>query len=509
MTTTRTDVLVVGAGTTGLALARLLEMQGLQVTLIDPNPIVIGYPRGSHIDDEVMRLFQTLGMSAAEPGYMVMDGVVAFDPSGREVFKWDDTPGVTEQGWVRDYQFFQPDFEASMRGMLYSSESASLLLGWRMVTAVDTLNGVEVEIVHRTTGETRMVEASYMVGADGARSKTREYLNSRTEDLGGSRSAFIVDIYRFAEIASLPSTRSMIFSGTRPVTYQPGIPPYARFNFMLTGSDDVDTLTDPGTVYKYLRPWIAPGDYRILRSDVYRYDAHLVIGWRLGRILIAGDAAHLMPPYLGQGLCSGLRDAANLAWKLARVIRGTSDDSLLDTYESERSPHVRSMIEESKRQGNLMAALSSGMQSIEQTDVVDRSRLRLVAGAICKDYAHAGSLSAQPMVNGMRLDDLVGYAFALIAHAPVLAAIPADLLTDLRNWGLQIILAGPDCEDWLAALGADAVIVRPDRYIFAAVSGPEELLEATDDLVGQLSVTTSPPSFSPDDMQAATRRSQA
>lgn len=484
-----TDVVVVGAGTTGLALAHLLQMQGIRVMLVDPNPIVTSFPRGSHIDDETMRIFQTLGLAQSEPGYMVMGGVVALDPHGAEVFTWDVTEGRTEQGWLRDYQFFQPDFEATLRGRLYQSDRVQLMLGWRMTSVTDTGDSVEVEIENRRTGQVRSITASYLVGSDGARSVTRDLVSSVVEDLGGTRGAFIVDIMRFVEIESLPATRSTIFSGDRPVNYQPGIAPHARFNFVLTGREDLVNLTNPETVYDYLSPWIAPGDYRILRSDVYEFDAHLAHGWRRGRLLIAGDAAHLMPPYLGQGLCSGLRDAVNLAWKLARVVNGESDDSLLDTYEAERSPHVRGMIEESKRQGNLMAALSSGQierPAAGSAEVIDRSRARIGLGIGIAGDPLVGELSAQPLIGGTLLDDIVGYSFALIALPQVLESIGPQTIQGWQHQGVDVVAADGPAAAWLSDLEAVAVILRPDRYIFSTSSSAESLRQAFAELERQI-----------------------
>lgn len=486
------DVVLIGAGTTGLALARLLDIEGVRVTLVDPNPIVTNFPRGSHIDDEIMRLFQTLGLADAEPGYMVMDGVVALDPNGDEVFKFDMTEEQTDQGWLPDYQFFQPDFESILRGRLFQSERVTLRLGWRVTRVINKDEGVSVELTHRSTGETQIVEASYVVGCDGARSTTRALVSDATEDLGGTRGAFIVDIYRFVDMPSLPARRSTILASPRPVNYQPGIPPYSRFNFVLTGKEDAAALENPETVYEYLSPWIAPGDYRILRSDVYEYDARLVRGWRRGRVLIAGDAAHLMPPYLGQGMCSGLRDAANLAWKLARIVQGRSDDSLLDTYETERVPNVRGMIEESKRLGNQMAAICDGVEEREDTEVVDRSRAGIGPGIGIAGGCHSGALSAQPEIDGVRLDDIVGYAFALVASAVVLESIPVATRNQWVDWGVRIVPAKDGCESWLAALGADAAIIRPDRYIFSATTGQQELLDAFAQLIDQLSPAKSP-----------------
>lgn len=483
-----TDVVIVGAGTTGLALARLLDREGVAVTVIDPNRIVAPFPRGSHIDAEVMRLIQTLGLAEAEKDYMVMDGVEGVDEQGGIIFQWQMEQGITAQGWNADYQFFQPDFEAALRGQLQVSERADLLLGWRMTDIRESADGVDVEVTYRATGETRVVHSRYVIGCDGARSTTRPHVTDDVEDLDGTRLALIVDIRRFAPTPHLPERATRMMSGARPVNLQPGIWPNYRFNFTLLGEDG-SRFEDPREVYDYISPWLAPEEYRILRSDVYQWNAHLVRGWKRGRVLIAGDAAHLMPPMLGQGMCSGLRDAANLAWKLARVIHGTSDPALLDTYESERSPHVRDMILESKRQGDLLRDVSLGRMTAADAaaQVIDRAHWSMGPG-IGTDTPGSGTLAPQPRVDGELLDDIVGFRFAIVAEPDVLAGIGADARHSWEDFGIRVVSSGGDGEasQWLTGIGADAAVIRPDRYLFSVTSGAEELGAAVESLIGQL-----------------------
>jgi 3-(3-hydroxy-phenyl)propionate hydroxylase len=482
------DVIVIGAGTTGLGLAKLLDMEGVSVTVVDPTRIVAPFPRGSHIDAETMRTIQTLGLGSAEQGYMAMDGVEGVSQSGEILFRWEMEQGTTAQGWKADYQFFQPDFEAALRGQLALSERADLLLGWRMEDIRDVADGVEVGITHRETGATQVLRARYAVGCDGARSKTRGHVTDVVEDLDGTRLALIVDIRLFGDVpAHLPARTTRMMSGARPVNLQPGIPPNYRFNFTLLGEDG-SRFSDPREVYDYLSPWLSPDQYRIIRSDVYEWNAHLATGWSRGRLFIAGDAAHLMPPMLGQGMCSGLRDSANLAWKLARVIKGTSDESLLDSYESERRPHVRDMIIESKRQGDILRDVSLGKMDPADAagQVIDRSRWEIGAGILHEGNAHAGDLAPQPRVGGTLLDDIVGYRFLLLVDQEVLGKVDPQIRQNAEDFGIQIVASEGEGSAWLASIEADAAVVRPDRYVFSATKGAEELEEALGSLFAQL-----------------------
>lgn len=482
------DVVVIGAGTTGLTLARLLDMQGVSVTVVDPTRIVAPFPRGSHIDAETMRTIQTLGLGSAEQGYMVMDGVEGVTEDGDVLFRWEMEQGTTAQGWKADYQFFQPDFEAALRGQLAVSERATLLIGWRMVDITEVADGVEVKISHHETREVRVLRARYAIGCDGARSKTRDHVTDVVEDLDGTRRALIVDIRLFGDVPShLPARTTRMMSGSRPVNLQPGVPPNYRFNFTLLGEDG-SRFADPREVYDYLRPWLSPDRYRILRSDVYEWNARLATGWRHGRVFIAGDAAHLMPPMLGQGMCSGMRDSANLAWKLARVIKGLSAESLLDSYESERRPHTRDMIVESKRQGDILRDVSLGKMGPPDVSgqVIDRDRWEIGPGILHDGDDHAGDLAPQPRVEGMLLDDIVGYNFALLVDEAVLAMVAPEIRKVGEDFGIHVVIAKGEGAAWLASGGSDAAVIRPDRYVFSATQGAEELNEALGSLFTQL-----------------------
>jgi 3-(3-hydroxy-phenyl)propionate hydroxylase len=481
------DVLVVGAGPTGLTLANLLISQGVRVAVVDPTRIVCHHPRASHIDDECMRLFQTLGLSKQEPGYLVQRGLEVVHPDGEVLINWDVVDGETDQGWQSDYQMFQPDVEAVLRGRLAKSAHADLWLGWEIVGIDQDSETATLVARERRSGADRSIRAAWVVGCDGSNSRIRELVAERVIDMQGTQRSVIIDVQRFGNISGLPEFSTYIRTGSRPVTHQPAARGISRFQFMLVNDQDFETFEDPEVVYELLTPYLAPDQYRILRTDVYEWHSRMADGWRSGRIMIAGDAAHQMPPTLGQGMCSGLRDAANLGWKLAAVLNGRAAPALLDTFESERRPHVEAMISESTRQARLIADVGRG-NPVEATGAVDRTRGGLGPG-LGGPHPRRGQLAPQPRnADGQLLDDVVGYGFAIVGDSTVLAGVEPAIQERWQRLGAVVV---PDFASslsaWLSDSSADAAIIRPDRYVFAATRGQAELVDATCVLSEQLS----------------------
>ncbi len=478
------DVVVVGAGPTGLTHTRLLATSGVRVAVVDPKRVVTHHPRATHIDDETMRTLQTLGAADLEPRHLRMNGWVLHDSEGHPFLSFAMPDVESDQGWYPDYQFHQPDFESRLRGLLASSHDAELWLGWTVAAVHQTAEQATVQVTQPKTGATRTLSAAYVVAADGANSSLRRQVSTHVEDLHGTQRSLIADIYPFEHPADLPRTGGFVYCDrNKPVTYLPIGPPRLRFEFMLQPGGDVNEYERPTTVYRLLSKWLDPGSYRIERADVYEWHAHLACGWRNGRLLIAGDAAHEMPPMLGQGMCSGLRDATNLAWKLAWVVSGRAAADLLDTYESERSAHVRPYIEESARQANMIEAFGYAENRPPTTEhqVLDRFRPPLGPGLADLLEDPVGQLAPQPRtVDGRRFDDVVGYNFAVLADAGVVAAVPDDVRAAWDQLG-AVVMTGPSelQSAWLREHDADAVIVRPDRYVYATTHGSDELASAT------------------------------
>ncbi len=485
------DVAIIGLGPIGLALATLLAGKGIRVAAIDPNRLVCQHPRATHIDDETMRTLQTLGADSLETEFLRMTGYTLRKADGTPFMVHEWPFAATDQGWFSDYMFHQPDFESQLRGRLATDPNADLWLGWEVNSIEQSKDRVELRLKERETARVETLRAAYVVGSDGANSFVRKWMASEVEDFHASQRSLIVDIFAFEQPESLPPTAVFILCRSPlPLTYVPIHPPMLRFELMLGSEHQAHAMEDPNYVYEMLSPYIRPGKYRIMRTDAYEWHSHLVRGWRKQRVLVAGDAAHTMTPMLGQGMCSGLRDAANLAWKLALVVKGVSPEDLLDTYESERSPHVQGQVVESAKLGNLIEAIGKGQikELGGNPEQVERELPILGPGLTDAPKGPIGRLAPQPRSgDGRRLDDVAGYNFTIVGSPAVIEAADGRTQETWQRLGAVVVPEqGPFVEQWLSSNGADAAIIRPDRYAFALTQGPKELEAATKSLANRL-----------------------
>ncbi|MCS5720769.1 bifunctional 3-(3-hydroxy-phenyl)propionate/3-hydroxycinnamic acid hydroxylase [Herbiconiux sp. CPCC 203407] len=474
----RVDVAVIGCGTTGLALARLLELEGLTVALVDRGRLPIPFPRATHLDDETMRAFQTLGLHELEETFSLVGTYRHYDAKWRTVVAMDMNRGITEQGWQSDYMFHQPDFEAVLRGHAENYAGASTWFGWDLTALEDSGDEVVLSVREIATDQVSNITASYVVGADGANSRVRKFIGATQTDHHATHRSLITDIMPLVELGEgkgLPGRDSWIHAvAPNPLTALPTAAPRLRFELMLRPDDDSKEFERAEKAYEMIAPWLQPHEYRLLRSDVYEWRSLTADQWRVGRVLLAGDAAHTMPPHLGQGMCSGIRDATNLGWKLGRVVRGESAPALLDTYQSERRPHVVTFTTIAAEMANRIEILDAPE---EEPEVFEAPVLRPPLGPGVRDIeeGRAGTLSAQPRTGeGELLDDLVGYRFSLIATPEATARTSPAALELLAALDVATVEAVPGpVGEWLNELGAAAAIVRPDRYLFGAVDEPE------------------------------------
>ena len=480
-TTAHTDVIVLGAGPTGLSAATLLAGRGVSVAVIDPYRIPAQHPRATHIDDETMRAFQTLGAAHLEPTWhrQTTGKYQFFNAYGQLVqsFGWRTEP--TDQGWFGDYQFFQPEFENCLRGRLHAMDGATAWYGWRAQTVSQSDTGVEVTIRNDRHDNDEALSAKYVIGADGARSLLRTQVSPEVEDLGATHRSLILDI--------VPSDRRdnpAIFTYTRakppnPVTVVPGANGMIRFEFLLNERDRTADFEEPTAWYDLLQPYYEAGSYRILRADVYRWESLLPRRWRDRRLFLAGDAAHQMTPHLGQGMCSGIRDAMNLAWKIDARLNG-APDSLLDTYEAERKPHVRTYAAAAAAAANAVEHLAENPGHPDEVPSlldIPFPVPTLGEGLHDETSGAAGTLSIQPRLdNGRRLDDVVGYNFVVIGDPSVVGGVEESTTRVWERLRAPIFTSVDlATRQWLNEHRAHAVIVRPDRYVFGAAANSAQL----------------------------------
>ena len=361
------DVAIVGYGPVGQALATLLGRAGHRVLVFERFNEIYRLPRAVHLDHEIMRLLQSLGLADALAQQMVPVRDYQWFGANGELLLRFDVEGLAPSGWESDYMFFQPELERAIDRHACAEPGVSVERGWVAEGLVDSDEGVALRIrrvVEQeagrlvSTGDVRTVTGRWLVGADGANSFVREAGAITRRDLGFQERWLVVDAapHDMRALAHLPIA-SQRCDPARPTTIVQSGPSHRRWEFMLLPGEQPADFEDPDRVWALLEPWYRPEDGALTRSAVYEFRSMLAEQMRRGHVLLVGDAAHLTPPFLGQGLCSGLRDAANVAWKLDLVLRGLASEELLDTVDPERQPQNEAIIQLAVELGKVLCQL--------------------------------------------------------------------------------------------------------------------------------------------------------
>ena len=480
------DVLVVGLGPTGLVLTALLAQRGVAAIALDKDPEPYPLPRAVHFDHEIMRVFQELGVAEAIGRHARDLPDYEFRAADGRVLMNMRPPRQTPSGWSGGYMFHQPSLEKVLRERLAALPMADLRPGHRFDGAAQEADGVTASVTGPSGAAT--IRARYLVGCDGASSPVREAIGGGLFDYAFDEPWLVVDV-KVPDGGRVPAVNIQLCDPARPTTCVLSGPGRHRWEFMLLPGESAEAMMDDALVHDLIRPWDC-GPVEIERKAVYRFHGLVANRWRDGRLMIAGDAAHQTPPFAGQGMCSGIRDAANLAWKLGAVLSGTTSAGLLDTYQAEREPHVRSAIELAIGMGRVVCTLDraaaaerdAGMLAAQAGGPSALPAARpspFVAGGILAGSAGAGTLFPQPTAGEgsalLRMDDSLGDEAILISRAaigePAVGVRPLDLDAEALAPFRAAVLA------WLDQHGTDAVLIRPDRYVFGS-GEPRALLDA-------------------------------
>ncbi|WP_376094412.1 bifunctional 3-(3-hydroxy-phenyl)propionate/3-hydroxycinnamic acid hydroxylase [Roseomonas sp. CCTCC AB2023176] len=478
------DVAIIGLGPVGAALANLLGAAGVRTHVLEREAAAYHLPRAVHFDDEVMRIFQAMGLAEAIlPITHVSPGTHFVNGQGRLLLDWSRPMTVGPQAWNISYRFHQPDLEHVLRGGLSRFPCVTVRTRADLFALEPGPDAVGLRVEDLSNGAIERLSARYVVGCDGARSLVRRWMGGPMEDLGFHERWLVVDAVLKRPRPDLGDHTKQHCDPARPATYVRGTGDRRRWEISLKEGDDFAALSHLEGAWPLLSRWITPDDAVLERSATYTFHSTVARKWRDGRLLIAGDAAHQTPPFLGQGMCAGIRDAGNLAWKLARVLRGEASDRLLDSYGAERAPHVRGYVEEAVRLGGLIN--TTAMEAVVSADTLrggmaDRLvpvKPALGPGPSAGWAEHAGRLSAQPALrDGTRLDDRVGYRFALVTRPDFAEAVPCDVLDRLSARGAVLVADdGAPVAAMLDGFGAAAVLLRPDRHVMGAARDAAEM----------------------------------
>lgn len=479
------DVLIAGAGPVGATLALLLAKAGHRVSIVERDADIYPLPRAAHIDHEVLRLLNMMG--AAAPVVADSQPLSSYEfraGDGSLLMGLKTGKALAPTGFPPSSMFHQPTLEFALRERIAENPLVTLSIESTLTGFAASDDGVTAT-VHGPDGE-RDIAARYLIGCDGGASIVRKLCQISMEDMGFDEPWLVIDARLKNGVERLSTVGIQHCDPARPVTAMPMSPGRHRWEFMMRPGETADEVTTDAAIDAMIAPFADPASVEVDRRAVYRFHAVIAHEWRKGRVLLAGDAAHQMPPFLGQGLCSGVRDAANLAWKLDAVMKGEAGDKLLDSYQVERSPHVRSITEMAVFMGKVVCTQDAGKAAARDKDMLSVSEdrrmnplpppARLTSGIVEGDPA-AGQVAPEPwLADGKaRVDDLVGYA-------PVLYVRENIDRDGFAGGGRVVSLASlADKDSALAAMmgEAPAMLVRPDRNVFG-LGDPTALLESWD-----------------------------
>jgi 3-(3-hydroxy-phenyl)propionate hydroxylase len=481
------DIAIIGYGPAGATLANLLGQAGLSVLVLEKETGIYPLPRAIHFDGEVMRVFQSLGLRTE---------VEAISRAGSKGMYFNNAAdetllirgGTSERGphgCATSYYFHQPELEAVLRDGLRRYPQVQVRTLHEVTGVDDGADAVTLQVNNLSDSQAYSVQARYVVGCDGARSMVRKAVGAHMVDLGLHQPWLVFDALLKTDVPSLPSHTVQHCNPARPMTYCNVTGNRRRWEIMLMPSDDPVQLVQPETLWQLVSRWMKPEHADIERATIYTFHSLIAEGWRKGRLMLAGDSAHQTPPFLGQGMCAAIRDAANLAWKLDAVLHGGASDALLDTYEQERLPHVRAFIDLAVKLGDIIqttdpqaARERDAKFKAGQPEIFQFPAPRLGAGLWQGEHPSVAQIFPQPVLaNGQLMDAAIGLNFAAIGDEALLSGVSDETREAWQAQGLVTLASDgqPEVRAWLDQQGVRAVLLRPDRYIVGVAQTASEL----------------------------------
>jgi 3-(3-hydroxy-phenyl)propionate hydroxylase len=514
------DLAIVGYGPVGVTAANFLGMYGIKTVVFERKIDAYHLPRAIGLNHEIMRIFQQLGLQEQiESVVGAIDGVQFLNQAHKILFEVEFHKNSLSHGFSPNYVFYQPELEDKLREGVKRFDCVTVNLGHSVESIAQDKNGVSVFVHDLTSDRHFQVRVKYLLGCDGASSIIRQLAEIELHDFIFDRRQLVVDTFLKEKIV-MPNVVQQFCNPQRSGVFVHSTKSHRRWEFVLLDSETKEEMENPEKVRELLAQyWINPDKLEIIRAAVYNFHSLLAKQWRRERIFIVGDAAHQMPPILGQGMCSGIRDAQNICWKLNLVLQGTTQEKFLDSYQVERSPHVEEII-----------LLATSMFRLFKTHNFIVAFVRDFILKFLKNFAQAESLrnlgsNMPPLKNGILasiggkkqqlagqmfiqprvrtqsgklilLDEILGHHFAILAldnswrqtisfdSASFFANLPVNFVTVLpREQESQLDQVAKDVEvitdisgqitKWFTKHQKKIVIIRPDRYVFGVYNHDE------------------------------------
>lgn len=490
------DVAIVGCGPVGAAAANFLGMYGLRCAVLERETTAHGQPRAFSCDDEALRIYQQIGLVDRLLADMRPAGKVDYAGVDGRLFA-DIELGQVESGsgYRPLYFFHQPTLEAALREGLRRFPAVSLHLGCEVTGLRVEGQGARLEVVRGD--ERATIAARFVLGCDGARSAVRRLVEVEMQGARYEEPWLAIAGVAPGPAVRVPNTR-FVCDPRRPGFIGLGPADEVRIELMVLPGEDPAELERPARLRELLAPFVDPDRYAITRAAVYRFGKHVAARWQVGPVLLLGDAAHQMPPFMGQGLVSGLRDVVNVAWKLALVLRGAASPAILASYEEERRRHTQAMIDVSVRMGWVF--LARARRSAQARDLLLRGLQRIgrvrrfirdfefkpppvhtrglyLGGGRRRGEAQGTYFPQAPVIVGgesRRSDEVLGPGFAVVTREVDPGGVLPEALREaigarvVRLGAGEVVDPGGGLTRWFERHRVDVAIVRPDRFVFAA-----------------------------------------
>ena len=470
------DVTIVGLGPTGGTLANLIALNGFSVLILEREKSFYPLPRAVHFDDEIMRVFQTIGITKDFLKHTIINkGTKFVNSKGKVVLDWPRPRALTENGWYPSYRFNQPDLERQLRKRLKKYKKVKIEQNSEVNKIKNFKDHVKIYFKNTIDKNINVIKSKYVVGCDGANSTIRSQMKTKMDNLGFTQKWAVVDLILKKEKKNLPDRTIQYSNSKQPATYCRNVGKRRRWEFAIKNNQNEKKILSESYLWDFLKPWLKKSEAFIERKTIYTFKSAISRKWKKGRIFIAGDAAHLMPPFMGQGMCAGIRDISNLAWKIAKCLRDKHNEKILNTYQSERFSNAKEYVQTTMRMGEFVNAVGSDQitdnisSGNDGTKSMQSIKPKLGNGLGIKTDKNRGKIFPQfKTKNGNSLDIKFSKKPILILSSKIKMKISKKLnsISSKNYIGLS---------EYFKKSNLKAIIIRPDRFILASCDSLKNL----------------------------------